>query len=126
MTLITPKEAATKLGLASESSIYHRVERGQLEFIHQEVDGKTRNFIESATLVDIKVSPRQRHQLPEPIETLAPSIEAEAEDPLDVAIVALTAAVRGIRRAIHAHDKGVRREAVTDLVESLREGLGKK
>jgi len=120
MGLITPKEAADRLGLRGESSIYYRAKRGQMKLVRREVDGRMRSFVEEDDLTGMTAKPHRAHRLQAPIETVA---RPEPTDPLADALDDLASSVRAVRRALAAHDKVVRRQAVADLVESLHEGL---
>lgn len=115
MELITIKEAAKRLG-KHETSLYGMKNRGQLKFIYRNIDGRKRAFVD-ATKLDV---PQNGKLLP--AETVGITSDPGA-DPFDTAIDTFIQAAKDLRRAVKEHDKRVRREAVTDLVDSLREGL---
>lgn len=116
MQLVSIKEAAARVG-KHETTLYGHARRGDFELVHKEVDGRERSFIRESDLKRLYGSESNGHET-------GVSAEAEAEiDPFEVALGRLVSAANDLRRAVKAHDRRVRREAVTEFVEAMREGL---
>jgi len=111
--LVSIKEAAVRVG-KHETTLYGHARRGDFELVHKEVDGRERSFIRESDLKRLYGNGSNGHG----------SADTESEtDPFDVALGRLVSAATDLRKAIKAHDRRVRREAVTEFVEAMREGL---
>lgn len=106
-SLVPLKEAARRLGFRHESSLYRLRDQGLVEFVSQPHGKRNRSFLKESDIERLRVDGYARG----------------SGDPVDEALSRVEAELASLRLALRERDEQVRRAAIEQLADALKEGL---